>query len=339
MVRAGVIGLGKMGISHCSIINAHPDVDFVAVCDSSKFVLSAIEKYTDFVCYADYKKMIKKSDLDCLVVATPTRLHADMVQYAMERDIHVFVEKPLSLSLEDGRRMVEIAERKKLVNQVGYHNRFIGTFKETKRLLERGAIGKVYHILGEAYGPVVLKQKGSTWRSDKSEGGGCLFDYASHVVNLIGYLVGVPDSVAGTVLRNIYSKGVDDAVYATLFYNSGITGQLSINWSDETYRKMSTQITILGKLGKIISDAQECRIYLKNKEGFEGMSSGWNIRYITDVTDPVKFNLRGEEYSAQIDYFIDCIKGNNIHNISSFLTAFETDNVIDFLRNDAENRS
>lgn len=339
MIRAGLIGLGKMGISHCSIINAQHDADLVAVCDSSKFVLSAIGKYTDFQCYTDYRKMIDKSNLDCLIIATPTKLHPDMAQYAMEQNIHVFVEKPLSLTTEDGRMMVAAADAGKLVNQVGFHNRFIGSFQETKRLLEQDVIGDIYHILGEAYGPVVLKQKGGTWRSDSSEGGGCLYDYASHVVNMVNYLAGPPNDVAGTVLKKIYSKGVDDAVYATLLYNNGRSGQLSINWSDESYRKMSTQITILGDRGKIIADAQECRIYLRDKDGWEGMTNGWNMRYITDLTKPVEFNLRGEEYSAQIDYFIECIKNNKTDNVNSFASALETDIVLEKLKNDAGTRS
>ena len=339
MIRAGLIGLGKMGISHCSIINAQHDADLVAVCDSSKFVLSAIGKYTDFKCYTDYRKMIDKSNLDCLIIATPTKLHPDMAQYAMEQNIHVFVEKPLSLTTEDGRMMVAAADAGKLVNQVGFHNRFIGSFQETKRLLEQDVIGDIYHILGEAYGPVVLKQKGGTWRSDSSEGGGCLYDYASHVVNMVNYLAGPPNDVAGTVLKKIYSKGVDDAVYATLLYNNGRSGQLSINWSDESYRKMSTQITILGDRGKIIADAQECRIYLRDKDGWEGMTNGWNMRYITDLTKPVEFNLRGEEYSAQIDYFIECIKNNKTDNVNSFASALETDIVLEKLKNDAGTRS
>ena len=336
MIRAGIIGLGKMGISHCAIVNAHPDVKLVAVCDTSKFILSAIKKYSGFECFTDYKKMIDKCDLDCLIVGSPTKYHASMVNYAMERDIHVFCEKPLCLNPEEGRSMVALAEKKGLVNQVGYHNRFIGTFQETKRLLEKGVIGEVYHFHGEAYGPVVLKEKGATWRSDRHIGGGCLYDYASHVINLIEFLLGPSEGTGGTVLKNIYSKNVDDAVYSTLKYNNGLSGQISVNWSDESYRKMSTQITVLGKNGKIIANSQECKIYLRERNQEEGLEKGWNMRYITDVTMPVAFNLRGEEYSAQIDYFIECVKQNKTENINSFASALQTNIVIDRLLKDAE---
>ncbi len=64
-------------------------------------------------------------------------------------------------------------------------------------LLDAGAIGEVTHVLGEAYGPVVLKPKGGTWRSRAAEGGGCLYDYAAHPINLLNWYLGEPTGVGG----------------------------------------------------------------------------------------------------------------------------------------------
>ena len=165
MIKAAIIGLGKMGLSHCSILNAHPDIELVAVCDSSSFLLDVFNKYSKQKTYTDYKKMISETSPECIIVATPTKFHYEMVLYALEKGIHVFCEKPFSLSVTDGEKMVKIAEDNGVVNQVGYHNRFIGTFIEMKRLASTGIIGELFHFNGSAYGPVVLKEKGSTWRS------------------------------------------------------------------------------------------------------------------------------------------------------------------------------
>jgi predicted dehydrogenase len=257
-----------------------------------------------------------------------------MVLYAVEKGIHVFCEKPFSLSVTDGEKMVKLAQDNGVVNQVGYHNRFIGTFIEMKRLASTGIIGELFHFNGSAYGPVVLKEKGSTWRSARSEGGGCLFDYASHVLNLLHFVLGKPVDAKGTLLKNIYSNDVEDAVYSSLFLENGLSGQLSVNWSDETHRKMSTSISIEGKKGKMIADATELKIYLKEDNKIEKLKKGWSMKYITDLTPLVKFNLRGEEFSAQIDYFVDCIKHERSENISSFAESLVTDKIIEILIND-----
>lgn len=322
-----------MGISHCAIVNAHPQLDLVAVCDTSSLVLNVFKKYSPVNCYTDYKKLFENETLDCVVIATPTKFHFDMVRIALEKGIHVFCEKPFSLHVNEGEQLQRIAEEKQLVNQVGYHNRFIGTFNYFKQLLESKAIGELYHFLGEAYGPVVTRKKGGTWRSKGAEGGGCLFDYASHVINLIEFILGDIESVDGTQLKKIYSNDVEDAVYSTLMLENGVSGILSVNWSDETYRKMSTQVTVSGTLGKIVADAQEIKIYLKKENKKLGLEKGWTIKYITDLTEMVDFYLRGEEYSAQIDNFAKSIQLKSTQNKSSFQSALKTDTVIEKLKN------
>lgn len=336
MLKAGIIGLGKMGISHAGIVGAHPSVDMVAICDTSAIVLNGFKKYSQVRTYTDYKKMIDKEQLDAVVIATPTKLHYPMVKYAIGKGLHVFCEKPFSLTSQEGKELVELAEKNAITNQVGYHNHFIGTFREMKRLLQAGLIGELVHFSGEAYGPVVTKEKGSTWRSKSNEGGGCLFDYASHVLNLIQEVIGRPATVNGALLKKVYSKNVEDAVYALLTLDNQLSGTLLVNWSDETYRKMSTSLCVQGKKGKIICDATELKIYLKQANAREGLDKGWSVKYITDLAMSVDYYLRGEEYSAQIDYFIDNVLKQKRGTINTFEQAFYTDKVIEMIVENAK---
>ncbi len=334
MIKGAIIGLGKMGISHAAIVGAHPDVNMIAVCDTSSLVLDAFKKFSQVKTYSDYIEMIDKELLDFVLISTPTRFHYPIVKYALRKGINVFCEKPFCLKTNEGEELVDMVKLKKLVNQVGYHNHFIGTFIELKRLIQSNIIGELFHFTGEAYGPVVTKEKGGTWRSKPEEGGGCLYDYASHVLNLIQGIIGRPIKAKGFQLKSIYSKGVEDAVYGTLILENGLSGMLSVNWSDETYRKMSTTITCQGKNGKIICDATEIKIYLKEENTFERLEKGWTIKYITDLAIPVNFYLRGEEYSAQIEYFIDCIKNNKQSVYNTFEQALYTDKIIEMIVED-----
>lgn len=331
MIKVGIIGAGKMGISHHAIFNSYPGAKVSAVCDTSGFILSTLKKHVAVETYKDYKDMVDDGKLDAVVIATPTRTHFETAKYALERGLHCFVEKPFCLSVDEGRTLVELAERKRVVNQVGYHNRFIGTFNEVRRLVKAGAIGQLFHIAGEAYGPVVVKEQASTWRSKKSEGGGCLHDYCSHVIDLMNFVAGPPKGVNGAVLKSMFSKDVEDAVYASFTYDSGMTGSIATNWSDESFRKMTTRITVNGSKGKIYADRQEVHVWLRDEAGFESYSSGWTIRYITELQRPVGFYLRGEEYSGQAEHFLECIGQKRLENVNSFRSALETDIVIDRL--------
>src|SRR5258706_3509793 len=183
-VRVGIVGAGKMGISHYAIVNAHPHATVAAVCDTSGYMLSVLEKYTGVSTFGSYEKLIDEGGLDAILVATPTSTHFPCAKYALERGLHLFVEKPLTLSPAQSLALSWLARQKKRVNQVGFHNRFIGTFREARRLSRAGALGQVTNIHGSAFGQVVVKEQSATGRSKKSEGGGCLHDSACHVVDL-----------------------------------------------------------------------------------------------------------------------------------------------------------
>jgi scyllo-inositol 2-dehydrogenase (NADP+) len=336
VIRIALIGFGKMGISHCAIINTHPDVKLVAVCDTSEYLLDVFGKYSHLKTYTDYRKMLAMEDIDAVCIATPSRFHAEMVRAALEAGCHVFCEKPFCLDTAEGLALADLAESSGLVNQVGYHYRFVGSFLELKRLLDAKVLGDLHHIRAEAYGPVVLKPKGRTWRTRKTEGGGCLYDYACHAIDLMNYLVGRPLSVGGTIMNRLYSGDVEDEVYSNLFYAGGLNGQVAANWSDESCRKMSTKIMVWGTNGKIVADRQELQIYLRDEAATHGaFNKGWNTRYTTELTEPVWFYLRGEEYSAQIHHFVAAIKDGVGETHSSFRSAADTDLVAQAMVKDA----
>ncbi len=229
MVKIALIGAGKMGLSHLSILGAHPNVEIVGVCDTSKMVVQVLERYSGYKCFSDYLKMVEESRPDAVFVSVPTKFHFPMVKELLNKGIHVFTEKPFCLNPEESSELTQLAKKAGVVNQVGYHNKFVGTFKEVKKLISDGAIGEITHFQGEAYGPVVVKKKSETWRSDPNEGGGCLMDYASHVIDLINDIISPIESCKGSILKSIYSKNVDDSVYALVGSKSGVSGVISVN--------------------------------------------------------------------------------------------------------------
>ncbi len=335
-IRIALAGVGKMGLSHQAIVNAHPELKLVAICDPARYLRDIIAKYTGVATYSDYAQMLASEQLDAVLIATPSKLHAEMTRAALERNLDVFCEKPFCLDVDEGARLVEMAERKGIVTQVGYHNRFLGTFQEAKHLVDAGVIGKVYHAKVECYGPVMIRQKGTTWRTAKGEGGGCLYDYACHGIDLLTYLIGAPLSVSGSMLRSVFSTHIDDEVYSNLSYPDGTTALVSANWSDESFRKMSTTLTLWGKNGKIEASRQELNIYLRARVAERPeLDVGWHKLYTTDLTKPVWFYLRGEEYSAQIDYFVNAIRERRVDSHCNARSALATDIVAEMIRKDA----
>jgi scyllo-inositol 2-dehydrogenase (NADP+) len=332
MTRIALVGVGKMGLSHLSLVRPLPDVQVVGVCDSTGYVLDVLGKYTGLTTYTDYSLMLRDAVPDAVIVATPTHLHEPMVREALERGIHVFCEKPLVLDPVQGESLVRLAEEKGLVTQVGYHNRHVGSFAEAKRLLDLAAIGRVRGALAEAYGPVVVRAPGRSWRSRRGSGGGSLYDYAAHPLDLLTWYLGDPTSVAGAHLTSIHSPETDDAVAATISY-ADATAVLNVNWSDESQRKMSTRVTLWGNAGRITVDRSEVQVHLTGRMPVpEGYEVGSNVRYGTDLQATPAFYVRGEEYSAQLEDFVRRVAARDVAGVSTFASALATDRVIAAIR-------
>ena len=338
MLKGAIIGFGRMGLTHFSILNNHPEVQFVAVCDSSSFMLKNIGKYTAVETFKDYRKMIEGSDLDFVIVATPTGMHAEIVKYAIQSNLHVFVEKPFALNVRQGEELVEMLKGKKLVNQIGYVIRFNDVFIQVKKLLDAGVLGDLLTFKMEMHGPTLLKDAKSGWRSKKQEGGGCLYDFASHSIDLINYLIGVPDEITGSVLQSIHSVNVEDALCSTFVYKNNLRGNLLVNWSDPSYRKPAYRMEIFGRKGKVIADLHAYKVFFRTKPEFDGFTQGWNQRYITDFVEPVRFYVRGFEFTRQLDYFIDRIVNEAPCEVCSFEDGLKTDMMIERIVEDAAKR-
>jgi predicted dehydrogenase len=155
-VRLGFIGVGNRGDQVLDAFLAHQDKEIVAICD-------IYEPYVDFAAkksggqparLTDYRRILDRKDVDAVVISTPDHWHALQMIQACDAGKDVYVEKPLSLVVSEGRAMVNAARRANRVVQVGIHRRSSAFVKEAADLVRGGAIGKVtvarsFHIQNE----------------------------------------------------------------------------------------------------------------------------------------------------------------------------------------------
>ena len=338
MINGSLIGMGRMGITHLSILNSNQDVNIVAVCDTSKTMLNMINKYLKIKTYTNYKKMFSENELDFVIISTPPDSHFSLITAAIDKNINIFVEKPFTMSSTEGTEILNKMSGKALVNQVGYVNRFNEIFEKLKSILEDKLIGDIKAFKSEMYGATVLKDSKGSWRSNKLKGGGCLYEFAAHCIDIVVFLFGKPENVYGSNLGQVYSSDVDDIVSTKFHYKEGFTGSLFVNWCDSSFRKPSNIITVFGTKGKIIADKYELKVFMKESNGTSGFHEGWNTIYITDLAKGVRFYLRGNDFTRQLDYFIKNISNSVYENISDFKQANITDQLIELIRNDSIER-
>ncbi len=330
-IKVAIIVMGRMGITHYSIINSHPDVKITSIVDPSALINTMFGKYINGVkVYKNNNSLLKNEELDAALVCTPPNLHFQIIKELAEKNIHVFCEKPFTTNKSEAQQLTSLYKSKGLVNQVGYVNRFNDIFSSLQKMIKEGLIGDIIRFKSEMFSNTITKpDKGKGWRGSPESGGGAIFEMASHAIDLVNFLVGKPDKVTGSSLNHIYSKNVEDAVSATFLYKTGASGTIYINWSDESYRKPTNKIEIFGTKGKVLADQHSLKIFLKEENKARKLRKGWNKLYITDLFKPVPFYVRGNEFTRQLYHFVDTINDRNIQTVCSFKDGLNTLEVID----------
>ncbi len=144
-VQLGFIGVGNRGSNLLGMTKEFGDQNIAAVCDVYEPLLdrAATAAGTNPTRYRDFRKLLDNKEIDAVVIATPDHWHALMMIAACRAGKDVYVEKPLSLTVVEGRRMVEVAERTQRVVQVGIHRRSSPFCREAAEIVRSGEIGHV----------------------------------------------------------------------------------------------------------------------------------------------------------------------------------------------------
>lgn len=164
-LTVGCIGVGGQGVQDMMGFCGCADVQVVAVCDvdkprrdSAKNRVDEFYDNIDCACYGDFRDIIARQDIDIVCIATPDHWHIIPAIWAMQAGKDVFVEKPLTLTLDEGKLVVEAANRYGAVTQVNTWQRSIHNFQHAKNLIRSGQLGKIKSVKvglpgGGAQGP------------------------------------------------------------------------------------------------------------------------------------------------------------------------------------------
>lgn len=251
-LRLAIVGCGRISTNHLAAIQTHAsDIELVAVCDTDPERLARVVASTGVSGYSTLAELLAIGNVDVIVLATPSGLHARQAIEAAAGGCHVITEKPMATRWEDGRRMVEVFDRAGLRLFVIKQNRKNPTLQLLKRTADKRRFGRIYMVEVNVFWTRPQEYYDSErWRGKWEFDGGALMNQASHYVDLLDWIVGPVESVQaylGTLARNIE---VEDSGVVGIKWRSGALGSLNVTML--TYPKnMEGSITILGEHGTV----------------------------------------------------------------------------------------
>ena len=229
-VRAAIVGLGRWGQNLVTSVSGKPD----AKLEFTRGVTRTPDKAADF-CRSqglplsdDYDALLADADIDAVVLATPHSQHCDQICAAAKAGKHVFVEKPVTLALDEARQAIAACAKHSVVLAAGFNRRFLPGYHALKAQSQAGDIGVALHVEANFSGPFGYDYTADMWRGTVSENpAGGMAAMGIHMLDAMIGVLGPVHAVTCLSRRRVLSAPIDDTTTVQIEFVSGATGTLT----------------------------------------------------------------------------------------------------------------
>ena len=284
VVKLGLIGCGgNMRHAHLPRIAEAKGVRLVAVSDPDEYATQELTNiwHQPVHQYNDYRTMIRKDRLDAVIISTPHGLHASQARFAMNHNLHVLMEKPMTIRATDAQALLKLARSKKRILHVGYQRHHQAVYVHARKMIATGQLGRLRSVIG--YVTQNWLAAGLGWRADpKLSGGGMFMDTGSHLVAAILFLTDLNIQEVTAFVDNVGAP-VDINTVVALRFVGGAVGTITTIGNAE---KHDEQISIHGDKGSITIHQHE-----------------WGIIRSLHVDQPMKIPASIKEESPDSAFF------------------------------------
>lgn len=281
-VRIGIIGAGWWAVkNHIPLLQSQTDVKVAAVCRLGADELHRIQQEfgIDFAT-EDYRELLRREDLDGVVISSPHRFHYEHAEAALARGLHVLCEKPMVLHAPEARKLAALATSKHLHFLIPYGWNYTGLAEQARDIVKQGGIGTVEHItchMGSATRDLFsgedfwfsrkdeLKPERSTW-SDPAGGGGFAHGQLSHALALLLYITGLRAKEVFAFI-NSSKTGADLTDAISCRFANGATGMIGGAGTMPPRSTYQVDIRVFGTDGMLLLDIERPRLELYRQDG------------------------------------------------------------------------
>jgi len=253
-VRVGVVGAGYWGRNLVRNFYEADDADLIMVCDSDPACLKKItDKYPGTEGTSDLGEMLGRKDVDAAVIVTPAVMHYRQAREALDAGKHVFVEKPMCLSVKEAIELKELAHSKGLTLMVGHLLIFHPAVAKLKELISEGVLGEVYYLYSQR---VNLGKV----REDEN----ALWSFAPHDISVVLYLLGEEPEIVTATGECYIQDGIEDVVFLNMKFPDRKMAQVQLSWLDPHKER---KFTVVGSKKMAVFDdvqtSEKIRVYDK----------------------------------------------------------------------------
>lgn len=298
VVKLGLIGAGAWGKNLLRTFATAERGRLIACCDSNcGFLESQLKGFDGIEAMEDPEGIFSSSEIEAVVIATPAVSHFELARRALLSGKDVFVEKPMTLSLDDARELVALAEAEKRILMVGHLLEYHPGVVMMKDLLDRGELGDPYYLYSERVNLGKI-------REDEN----ALWSFAPHDISIILYLLDEEPLEVAAYGAAYIREEIEDVAFLWMRFANNKMAQVHVSWLDPHKIRRTT---LVGSKKMVVFDdmapSEKIRIYDKGVEpngATVGYAESFTLRF-GEVTVPA-LKMR-EPLRLECDHFIDCV--------------------------------
>lgn len=252
LVRLGIIGCGAISKKHGEAISRIDGARLVAAADLvGENVRQFVNAYGG-KSYRDYRDLLENPNVDAVIIATPSGLHAKMGQDALDAGKHVLVEKPLAMCADDADRLIEKAQEVKRCLGTVHPNRYYATSEMIHKAIEDGRFGKLSHgVAAVRWNRTQKYYDEAPWRKTREMDGGVLLNQAWHALDLLLWFMGPVARVQGMTSKRLHDIDTEDIALVTLEFESGALGLVEAT-TNVYPRNLEQTVSVFGEKGTAV---------------------------------------------------------------------------------------
>jgi predicted dehydrogenase len=247
-----IIGTGGMGGHHAMGLRENPDVELVWAVDLDLPRAEKLAAATGARATASMDEALADPNLDAVLIALPTSLHRMATEAAARAGKHVFCEKPIARTSEDGRAMVAACETAGVTLMIGHVVRFFPEWARAKEIIDSGELGQVAMVRATRTNPPV--QERSPWFADVEKNGGVVLDLMVHDLDTLCWIFGDVERLFAHGLTYTPAQPKRDYAIASVRFRNGVIAHIESSWAHSTHR---TAFEITGQKGLISYNSEK----------------------------------------------------------------------------------
>jgi predicted dehydrogenase len=288
----GLIGAGGIAPAYVEALAGSSRAQLVGVADVRLEAAQALAGKAACAAFSSYRDLAESSPLDAVIVCTPPVTHAEIVCSFLERKVHVLCEKPLSIDVDNARRMVETAHRRGVKLSMGSKFRYVDDVIRAKAIVISGILGEIILFENAFTSRVDMRNR---WNSDPAiSGGGVLIDNGAHSVDLMRYFLGPLAEVQVVEGKRVQGLPVEDTVRIFVRSTAGVMGSIDLSWSIN--KELDSYINIYGSRGTISVGWKESKYRQSTSPDWVVFGKGYNkVQAFRSQIDNFAQAIRGEE--------------------------------------------